>query len=291
MLLGIQHTQTTAYHPQGNGQVERFNRTLEAMLSKVVTPIHESTGYTPFLVMSGHSSSLPVDVMLGRMQQQNKKLPQYVQNVQKSLKDTFSSVHQQLDAAHQCQNLSADQSSTGECQFQVGDIVWLYVPAVKSGLSRKLSSLWQGPYTVLDKVTTVNYRIQLIGGTKCQIVHGNRLKLCNDHPEPGLQQISRTEMNAGAGYSHSDQPDNASGHVIVQEQDEEEGAMIQEDAIREDVEEDALVHGEEEAIIQEDAIRNENENGEDIGPEEEQITIPVPVKRYPQRILKYPVRL
>ena len=99
-LLGIQRTQTTAYHPQGNGQVERFNRTLEAMLSKVVTDnqkdwkdhlqnvlfayqtvIHELTGYTPFLVMFGHSPSLPVDVMLGRMQQQKKKLPQYVQNV------------------------------------------------------------------------------------------------------------------------------------------------------------------------------------------------------------------
>ena len=35
-LLGIGCTQTTAYHPQGNGQGERFNCTLEAMLAKVV---------------------------------------------------------------------------------------------------------------------------------------------------------------------------------------------------------------------------------------------------------------
>ena len=65
--LGIERTQTTAYHPQGNGQVERFNHTLEAMLSKLVkenqkdwdqyipkallayrTALHESTGYSPY---------------------------------------------------------------------------------------------------------------------------------------------------------------------------------------------------------------------------------------------------
>ena len=303
ILLGIQRTQTTAYHPQVNGQVERFNRTLEAMLSKVVTEnqkdwddhlqsvlfayrtaIHESTGYTPFLVMFGHSPSLPVDVMLGRVQHLKKKLPQYVQNVQRSLKDTFSSVRQHLDAAHQRQKLSADRSSTGESTFQVGDIVWLYIPAVKTGLSRKLSSLWRGPYTILDKVTAVNYKIQLIGGTKCQTVHSNRLKLYNGHPEP----ISRTEKNVG--HSRPDQPDVASGHVMVEEEDGEEEDMIQEVAIREDVEE-ALVHGKEEAIIQEGPITNEDESGEDIGPEEEQIEISLPVKRYPQRIRNPPVRL
>ena len=36
-LLGIEQTHTSFYHPQGNGQVERFNRTLQAMLAKVVS--------------------------------------------------------------------------------------------------------------------------------------------------------------------------------------------------------------------------------------------------------------
>ena len=106
------------------------------------------------------------------------------------------------------------------------------------------SSLWRGPYTVLDKVTNVNYKIQLIGSTKCQNVHANRLKLYYGHPEPGLQQISRNDRNAGR--SRSNQPDDASGHLILEEENEEE----------------APVHGEEE-VAQEGTPRNENERGED----------------------------
>ena len=34
-LLGMEQTRTSVYHPQANGQVEGFNRTLEAMLAKI----------------------------------------------------------------------------------------------------------------------------------------------------------------------------------------------------------------------------------------------------------------
>ena len=85
LLLGMERTRTTVYHPKGNVQVKRFNCTLEAMLAKVVQAnqqdwdahlpkvlfayriaIHESTHFTPYHLTFGHSPMLPVHVMLGR---------------------------------------------------------------------------------------------------------------------------------------------------------------------------------------------------------------------------------
>ena len=284
-MMGVQRTQTTPYHPQGNGQVERFNRTLEGMLSKVVsdhqrdwdehlqkvlfayrTAIHESTGYLPFLVTFGRSPNLPVDVVLGRPSTSTGDVPQFVQKTQTVLHSAFLQVRQHLQQAHQRQKQVADASSVGEA-FQVGDRVWLYVPRVKQGQSKKLISLWRGPYTVISKTSPINYRIQLIGGNQKTTVHRNRLKLCHTDPTLPLVQHRANDTQSTSSINRR----NDGGYVIL----DEEGGEIN------------RIGGQEDETIGDEVPENDELPGY-MNPTEHEVNDDQ--RRYPQRAQQQPNR-
>ena len=159
------------------------------------TAIHESTKFSPFHLIYGRSPTLPIDVYHGRTNSYE-GFSSYLDNVHemhKVLGDSYATVRQNLSQAHgRCKNLHDHSANTSE--FQCGDRVWLYIPAVKQGRSKKFSSLWRGPYTVIDKTNSVNYWIQLIGISRSLVIHYNRLKLCYGEPEPS-SHLTRSGRN------------------------------------------------------------------------------------------------
>ena len=157
-LLGTLSTRTSAYHPEGNGQVERFNRTLEAMLAKMIngtdqhnwdlylpkallayrTSLHEATGFTPDHLVFGHSPQLPIDMMLGRVGNTTvQSFPQFVQETHRYLKQAYSAAQQRLSQQHLHHKNFHDKVGTA-VELQIGDVVWLYTPVVKRGNTKKI---------------------------------------------------------------------------------------------------------------------------------------------------------
>ena len=60
-------------------------------------------------------------------------------------------------------------------KFHTGNLVYLFNPSVKPGLSRKFHKVWSGPFRITAKISDLNYEIVDPNNRK-QIVHVNRLK-------------------------------------------------------------------------------------------------------------------
>ncbi|KAL5500047.1 hypothetical protein EMCRGX_G011541 [Ephydatia muelleri] len=224
LLLGVQKTRTTPYHPQSDGLVERFNRTLLDLLSIASredeqnwdlcipavmlayrTSVQESTGCTPYFLLFGREARLPVDVMFGLPPNvPPQPVHQYSKDLRARLDTAYERVRERLGWRQRRQKMVYDRRRTGR-PYGIGEWVWLYCPAVPRGKSAKLHSYWQGPYKVVKVFSNVLYLIQHRDSTRKKVVvHFDRLKPC---ARGGTYEQGTTAPRDAAVFSEAEESD------------------------------------------------------------------------------------
>lgn len=194
-LLGMEKTRTTALHPQSDGMIERFNKTVGNMLATLVSkdqrdwdeilPMtmmayrsadQESTSYSPNLMMLGREVRLPVDLMYGSIpKEETNSVPEYVADLKDKMCKVHESARQHIKSASDKQKSGYDYSVKFN-PYKSSDLVWLFDPKRKIGVSPKLQSNWDGPYRVVTSISDLVYRIQKTPNSRPRVVHYNRLK-------------------------------------------------------------------------------------------------------------------
>lgn len=158
-LYGVEKSRTTPYHPAGNGQCERFNRTLHNLLRTLPTSRkqdwasclpqvlfcynstpHQVTGESPFFLMFGREPRLPVDFLLGRVQDPVPgKVQDWVAEHQARLRIAFEGAHDRLLAAAGRRKERHDQR-VHDAPLQVGQLVYLRDHSARG--RHKISDIW-----------------------------------------------------------------------------------------------------------------------------------------------------
>ena len=139
----IKKTRTTPYHPQGNAQCERFNRSMHGLLrtlppeQKPRWPVHlpelvqaynntphASTGFAPYFLLFGQEPRLPVDDLLGRPAHTAAGAVDWVRQHRLRLQEAHRKASDQLKQAAAKRARYADKGAADHA-LQVGDHVYL----------------------------------------------------------------------------------------------------------------------------------------------------------------------
>ena len=196
-IAGVKKLHTTPYHPQGNGQCERFNSTLCNMLGTLSEEEksdwksylgcmthaynctkHASTTYSPYYLMFGRHPRLPIDVEFVLPKSNsggNSSKSRYVQKLRRRLNYAFQKATKVANQQASKYKSSYDKSSKGP-QLQEKDLVLVKIVAHKG--RHKLQDKWEPEeYVVVEQpiAGTPVYRVQPVTGGNIRTLHRNLL--------------------------------------------------------------------------------------------------------------------
>ena len=204
-VYGIKKSKTTPYHPEGNAQCERFNRSMHDLLRTLpnekkkkwpehlpellyaynATP-HAATGYTPFYLLFGREPRLPVDILLGGDQPEDNHpgdVHDWLTTHQSRLRDAYQKAGERLQNAAQSRKARHDQR-LNDVPVRFGQLVFLR-NRVRG--RNKIQDAWSStPYRVteLPEKDGVVYTVERADGTgDLRRIHRTAMQICPSEPE------------------------------------------------------------------------------------------------------------
>lgn len=192
--LGIRRALTTTGYPQANGLVERTNRTLIGILKTFLQGADQNWDYylpfaqfainttlsktlkeSPYYLVFGRDPHLPVNRWLPALRQLPLDLQAHRAEHMYALRKAWDlALGARTDAAH----AAIVATKRRPVSYTVGDKVWCYLPEIlRSNQHNKLESKWFGPFTIIQRVGPVTYRLHTSRTKRVtQSFHVERLK-------------------------------------------------------------------------------------------------------------------
>ena len=228
-LYGVQKLRTSPYHAQTNGQVERMNQTIICMIGKLEedkkacwsehlpelllaynTTDSAVTGYSPYYLLFGRRSRIPVDYLFPTLcdSPHQTKMEVSVVAMQKRLKEAFT-VARRLTSEEAAKQRRYYDSKAGAVALQPGDVVMVRTDGFVG--KRKVKDRWEdGGFIIESQLEDWPvYRVKCLTSDdrrkpKYWILHQNHLLLvtnedASDIPGQAQAEVTPTVLNATPG--------------------------------------------------------------------------------------------
>ena len=187
--FNIFNQRTASYSPWMNGQVERLNAVIEAILSKYCenedhsdwdiflasavfahnTTVSSTTGFTPYFMLHGREAKTTLDRIYPlhiHEKYRDSSHAAYARALIHRLKEAYAHCAKNIDTTQSTYNKPEvlqdllERTMTNKPFFKIGDLVMMRVPSAYSpGNSRKLTRYWSGPFVVTKELNPTYFQI------------------------------------------------------------------------------------------------------------------------------------